>query len=167
MLKKKIFYFIPIGFITILLSIFFIYSRPNSTTSPSSFTAEFVESPQIEEKQFAISGKVLPYTEYKTGDYSVSYTTLPESLTKWGSKLVLGGALKVLNQNMYILGKHSSVCDNFPALHYEATNQEGFLVGKLILIGQKLYKVEALYHQPEEKEAAEKFIESFHPKGVE
>ncbi|MBM3201980.1 MAG: hypothetical protein FJZ56_06195 [Chlamydiae bacterium] len=165
---KKI-YLTAILVFTIITSIFFFYSPKESESllaSTSSFSIQFPNEPTIVSKDLPVPGQsiVLPYTEYKHGNYSVSFTTLPKSWTKWSSSMVLGGALKViLPSSASLFHKHSSKCSSFPALDYEASCPEGMLLGKLILVGDNLYKVEAIYLLEEEKALAEQFINSFAP----
>jgi hypothetical protein len=82
---------------------------------------------------------------------------------KWSSSFILSSAVKLVMGKSDILHKRSTNCYNFPAIEYEARSGEGDILGKLVLVGQKLYRIEVLYKSVEAKEEAIRFIESFTP----
>ncbi|MCB1106997.1 MAG: hypothetical protein KDK76_02755 [Chlamydiia bacterium] len=140
------------------------------------FAALFPKKPEKVVRDLPIPGEEgsLPYKEFicKTEgekSFSVSYTTLPEKWLKYGNGLVLGGALKVIMQELgkvELIGKQSATFKSFPALDYEHYNKTTETAGTLILVGNILYKVEMTYpHEKREsaQEELEGFIENFTP----
>lgn len=101
------------------------------TFNPSGehFAASFPKKPKSNERKLPIPGSdnFLNYKEYfceLDGDilFSVSYTVLPDGWLKYGNTLVLGGALKVIMQELgktQLVGKETTEFKSFPALDYE------------------------------------------------
>ncbi len=140
------------------------------TSEDLAFTAYFPGEPVVADKELLLPtghDVTLPYKEYRHASdeavYSISRATLPSSWMKWRSGLILSGALKVVTNKSRIKFKQSSTFHELPSLDYEAESKEGEILGKLVLVGQDLYKVEALYHGADGKEEAVRFIESFSP----
>lgn len=141
-----------------------------------SFTASFPKKPESTERDLPIPGgeQTLPYKEfiYKAeGEkyFSVSYTTLPDGWLKYGDSLVLGGALKVIRNELgktELVGTESSKFKSFPALDYEHYTDTTETAGTLILVENVLYKVEMTYplemHDAVQDEIAN-FINNFTP----
>lgn len=151
---------------------FFDWSGSNwSQFKGENFSAYFPKEPVSISKEIPLPtpshSDVLPYQEYShthdKGKYEVSFTTLPSQWMKWSSGLILSGAVKLVMGKSKIVHKHSATCYNFPAIEYEAESSNGHILGKLVLVEQKLYRVEVLYKEPEGKEEAIRFIESFIP----
>lgn len=144
------------------------------------YTLEFPGLPEVSETKIAIpkSKDHLPFytinyfTDAKDIEYNLTYATLPDSWLKWNSALLLRGALKVIashiSDNAKVLKKHTKRYKNHPAVEFvmqKKNNQE--CAGRLVLIGNVLYKIEVIY--PKEKQAEVKdqlnaFLESFNPK---
>jgi hypothetical protein len=141
------------------------------TPDDRSFSAYFPQNPMSISKEIPLPtpshSEFLPYQEYSytddKGKYEVSFTTLPSSWMKWSSKLILSGALKLVMGKSNIIEKHSTTSHTFPAIKYEAKSFDGDIIGKLILVREKLYRVEVLYKEKETKEQAILFIDSFIP----
>ena len=139
------------------------------------FQIEFPTKPKEDDTLLGKPGTdgALPVKEYSTDKksdvtYSVSYTTLPHKWVKWGSGLVLKGALKMMAKHMgdRIIFKNKSKYHRLPAIDYVLSAGKNEKHGKLILVGHRLYKVEVSY--PKEKkeatmEARHAFINSFYP----
>lgn len=147
------------------------------------FEALFPKKPQSNERKLLIPERndSLDYHEYfceLDGDirYSVCYTILPEGWLKYGNSMVLGGALKVIMQELgktELVGKSITNLKSFPALDYEhyTVEREGQreCAGTLVLVGNILYKIEISYplelHQQLQDHVAN-FIEGFKPEKV-
>lgn len=144
------------------------------------FTAVFPKKPESNERKLPIPGSedFLDYKEYihvTEGDihYSVSYTTLPDAWLKYGNSLVLGGALKVIMQELgktELVGKEKGEFKSFPSLDYEhyTVQSEGQreCAGTLVLVGNTLYKVEISYpleYHGHLQDHLANFIEKFSP----
>lgn len=147
------------------------------------FAVLFPKKPQSDERKLLIpeGSDSLDYREYfceLDGDirYSVSYTTLPEGWLKYGKSLVLGGALKVIMQELgktELVGKSTTNFKSFPALDYEyytvARGGQRECAGTLVLVGNILYKIEISYPlelHPQLQDHIANFIESFKPEKV-
>lgn len=102
--------------------------------------------------------------------YSVSTTKLPSSITKWSPNLVLKGCFKVVEKNTpkaeSTTEKIFKYKNNHPTLPYSLTEGDQFVSGRLILIGDTLYKLEVKIPTVEKehhKEKLTKFFNSFSP----
>ena len=155
----------------------------NFNPKDENFSASFPKKPKTSSRDLPIPGSddFLPYKEFKCETdhdihFSVSYTTLPDGWLKYGNSLVLGGALKVIMQELgktELVGKETTQFKTFPALDYEhytvAKESQKETAGTLILVGNVLYKVEMTYplelHLQVQDQLAN-FIENFAPKNV-
>ncbi|MBF5059100.1 hypothetical protein [Candidatus Neptunochlamydia vexilliferae] len=140
------------------------------------FIAAFPKKPKMTTRDLPVPGGAdpLPYKEFKctldeVKHFSVSYTTLPESWLKYGDNLVLGGALKVIMQEMgnpELVGKESTKLKSFSALDYEHYTEEMVSGGTLVLVGNTLYKVEITHPRGEDPHVHDElchFLENFAP----
>lgn len=140
------------------------------------FSIFFPKNPVSVSRELPIPGSSdsLPYQEYKVEQqedcvYSISYTTLPDKWMKWGSGLILKGALKVIMYELgkvELVGKSSNTFKGFPALDYEHYSRDYETSGTLILVGNTLYKVEMTYPlsmRNDVQQQISQFIESFEP----
>ena len=141
----------------------------------NAFSAIFPKKPGYTTRVLPIprSDNTLPYHEYQSSENdlvaSVSYTVLPDDWLKWGSSLVLKGALKVIVgevKGAHLVGQSSNTFKSFPALDFEHYLGDLETAGTLVLVGNTLYKVEIAY-PVQEKERAHRvlcqFVESFTP----
>jgi hypothetical protein len=145
------------------------------TSSEGDFTAEFPSRPSTQQKQLEIpqAKRTLDYQEVSTNHshestYSVSALELPKKWMIFSSNTILKGALSVLIDNMSfgtkLLDKQFTKHGPHPAIDYHINEQGKVSKGRLVLVGQKLFKVE--FSAPEEaltEDAAIKFIQSFQP----
>ncbi|QVL56911.1 MAG: hypothetical protein KFB93_05865 [Simkaniaceae bacterium] len=156
----------------------------NFNPKDENFSASFPKKPKSNSRDLPIPGSdgSIPYKEFiceMDGDihFSVSYTTLPEGWLKYGNSLVLGGALKVIMQELgksELVGTEKGNFKTFPALDYEhytvAKENQMESAGTLVLVGNVLYKVEMTYplelHNQVQDQLAN-FIENFAPEKVE
>ena len=138
------------------------------------FTIEFPERPKKEEAELAVPNSSLPLTEVKCNPatdihYSVMYTTLPSKWLCYSPSLVLKGSLKYISKHMKtrIIEKSVKKFKRLPALDYIFFDGKIETAGKLILVGNTLYKVEVKYPYGERTQiqgSLDKFLSSFDPK---
>jgi hypothetical protein len=147
----------------------------NYTSTDGDFTADFPSEPSTLQKQLEIpqANKTLDYQEVSTmkpdeSTYSVSALVLPKKWMIFRSNTILKGALKVLIDNMSnapeLLFKQFTKHGEFPAVDYHIAESGKLSKGRLVLVGQKLFKIEC--SAPSEtltEEAALTFIQSFKP----
>lgn len=129
-----------------------------SSKPPGNCSALFPQKPKHSTRDFPIPGgkKSLSLFEYcckhpkqKTISFTLSHTQLPKSWVKWGSGLVLKHALKYVS--MYLLEspkiatKQLTRQSNYKALNYQLQKGGTHYQGKLILIKDTLYRLEASY----------------------
>ncbi len=140
------------------------------------FSIYFPDTPKSITRDLPIPGgdESLPYQEYQIEQeegrtFSVSYTTLPDKWMKWGSGLVLKGALRVITHELgkvELVGKSSNTFKGYEALDYEHYTKEKETTGTLILVGNKLYKVEMVYplnSRQQSHKLVTQFIQTFAP----
>lgn len=138
------------------------------------FAIAFPKDPDFTSREIPVpkSSLIIPFKEYscthnKTTSYSVCYIELPQKWLKWGSSLVLKGSLKVLVKmvpNAKIVGKNTKKFKKLPALDFILSSKNHEVMGKLILVGNKLYKIEVKYPAVEREKNSTNlynFIESF------
>ncbi len=75
-------------------------------------------------------------------NYSITYTTLPTSWTKWGSSLVLGVGINHVVDKNTIVYKKKCKHYNFPALEYKLKTKDKTTTGLLVLVEETMYKIE-------------------------
>ncbi|WP_420420581.1 hypothetical protein [Simkania sp.] len=139
------------------------------------FSVQFPKKPEHITKDFPIprSDDTLPYHEFQCCEgervISVSYTVLPQDWLKWGSKMVLKGAMKVVVNQLkgaHLVGQSTNTFKSFPSLDFEHYMGDQETAGTLILVGNVLYKVEISYPVHEREQVHNQlaqFIESFNP----
>ena len=188
-IKEKIFQkkWIFLAIIPLTLFLLFTYKTTRSSTQKSiepntssfyqtwikivpkeaSFSIFFPKKPLFEETQKRIprSSKTILYKEFSLKEdafYSLSYTDLPTSWVKWGSSLVLKGALKqlLITYKGSLLQKTKALYQEHPSLHYEIKKETSHIVGRLILADKTLYKIE-IEHPSEEE--GRKIFQNFSP----
>jgi hypothetical protein len=143
------------------------------TSKEKSFTAFFPEKPKFIEKDFPVprSDEVLLYKEHAdkslTEKHSIGSLDLPVGWTaKWGPQTVLKGALYILSDGRKIIKKEKSIHEEFPATLYEMRQKDHYILGKLVLVENTLFKLEVeTDHSPTDQERilANSFFASFHP----
>ena len=75
-------------------------------------------------------------------NYSLTYTTLPASWTKWGSSLVLGVGVNYVVDKDSIVSKKKCKHYEFPALEYKLKSKGKTTTGMLVLVKDQMYKIE-------------------------
>lgn len=141
----------------------------------AAFSVLFPKNPEHLSRTLPVprSDDTLPYNEYQASTdsmtVSVSYTVLPDDWVRWGSSLVLKGALKVIMgeiKGAHLVGKSSNTLKSYPALDFEHYLGDQETAGTLVLVGNVLYKVEISYPLSEREHVHDilgEFIESFCP----
>lgn len=111
-------------------------------------SAYFPSAPEFSIKKYPVpkSKDHLDLKHYKYADaahnYSLTYTTLPHSWTKWGSSLVLGVGINHVVDKKTIVHKKKCKHYNFPALEYKTEKNGKTTTGLLVLVNSTMYKVE-------------------------
>ncbi len=143
-------------------------------TSPTGdFTAIFPGEPEVNEMQFPIpkTNKSLDYSEYRSDEkkvtYSIGVLEIPSKWRIFSSSTILKNALKVVVENLdnaQLLNKKSLQHDGYPGLDFTIELDDHEIKGRLILVDEKLYKVE-FSHEHDTLESTQElaFIESFSP----
>lgn len=138
------------------------------------FTADFPAEPTVNEKQLPIpqAKKTLDYSEYRLDHtdkvtYSISALELPRKWRIFGSSTILKGALKVILDNIKpakLISKQIVQHGQHPAMDFHIRENDKEIKGRLILVGEKLYKVEyAQRFNAAAEEEGSAFIQSFTP----
>jgi hypothetical protein len=99
--------------------------------------------------------------------YSVIVVDLPHNLMSWGPKMILKGSLEVaeLNSEGTTLSSKKSIRHlNLPCLHYTMQGAKTEKMGRLLLIGNQLVKLEVSYPTDKKEQIqaeASEFLSSF------
>lgn len=140
------------------------------TPANNIFSALFPKEPEFKEQTFPANSKNLLYSEYSLNDgltFSLGHMDLPKSWTKWGSKRVFQGCYKLVAKQFSVQDKQSSSHDTFPAYEYKMSDANKQYLGKLVLVGNTLYRVEVSKAggiTNEDMPQAYAFFNSFHPR---
>jgi hypothetical protein len=137
------------------------------------FHVDFPTDPKLEEKEVSIprTSKPVNYNEYVSQKdskvkYAVSYLDIPRKWSFVSSKRILKGVFDVvmkLEPHSILVSKEYGRHLNFDALnfHYQKGGDE--IEGRLIRIGQRLFKITVTYPASiSEKPVSHEFINSFH-----
>ncbi|MBM3193197.1 MAG: hypothetical protein FJZ59_03065 [Chlamydiae bacterium] len=133
------------------------------------FLIFFPDQPKLEEtiKPIPHSTHVLDYKEYTFEKYSLGYVDLPASWVKWGSNLVFKAALKQVlsHEKGDLTEKQKTLHEQYPAIDYKIERSNKTTLGRLVLVGTTVYKLEVV-HPKDTKEAAKEdanlFFNAFH-----
>lgn len=91
-------------------------------------------------------------TDNNAIEYTISSIEIPQRLLSWGYKLILNGSVKIVTDNLpkaKLLSKKITQFKEIPSLVYTLEENSFERLGRLVLIGNTLYKVEVSY--PKEK----------------
>ncbi|MCI5052255.1 MAG: RDD family protein [Simkaniaceae bacterium] len=135
------------------------------------------KNPEVVEKKLDLpkTDKKLDVKEYvakhhkEDVHFSISYTELPKSIMRWSSSLILKGTLKVVVSNekgASLKSKDLGKFKSHPCIDYTLKQGDKEFRGRLVLVGNVLYKLNVLY--PESNKAdvqpsAKNFFDSFKP----
>lgn len=117
------------------------------------FKVDFPKDPVVESKEVSSAEGAVNYNEYTSEGkskvtYSVSYIDIPK---KWGfvsSKRILKGVLDVLmklDPETELLNKAFAAHGEHSALNFHSKKGEEEVVGRLIRVGQRLFKLTITY----------------------
>ena len=117
------------------------------------FQVQFPKKPVVQEpKQFEVPNDApLELSEckvHKEAEFSVSYLDLPKKWKLFGSNTLLKGAMKVVHEHMpgaEIVDKKIVKHKNYPAMDFKMKQGEKEIEGRLILVGNTLYKLWVVY----------------------
>ena len=127
--------------------------------------AFFPKEPELKEikKPIPHSAHILVYKEYTQEKYSLGYVDLPASWVKWGSNLVFKGTLQqvISREKGTITQKQKTLHEQYPAMDYEILRNGSKTLGRLILVGTTVYKLE-VKEESSSKESADLFFNAFH-----
>lgn len=133
------------------------------------FQVHFPKKPQPASQTFDVpNGEPLNLSEYKAhqeAEFSVSYLDLPKKWKLFSSNTLLKGAMKVVLEHMPAaelvdqkLVKHK----NYPAMDFRMKEGDNIIEGRLILVGNTLYKLWVVYFPDTPREQQhETFLGSF------
>lgn len=126
-----------------------------------------IEHYPVPKSQLKLELKQYKYTD-AAHQYSLTYTTLPKTWTKWGSNLVLNVGINYVVDKKSITHKKKCKHYNHPALEYKLKKDGQETTGMLILVNDTMYKIE-FQHQEElaslsaENQLLNTFLGSFKP----
>jgi hypothetical protein len=133
------------------------------------FLIFFPDQPKLEEttKPIPHSTHILDYKEYSFEKYSLGYVDLPASWVKWGSNLVFKGTLQQIlsHQKGTIVEKQKTFHEQYPAMDYKIERSNGTTMGRLVLVGTTIYKLEVVHPNNSGEnplEDANLFFNAFH-----
>lgn len=134
------------------------------------FQVQFPKKPvEQEPKQYDVpSGDPIQVSEFKahnTAEFSVSYLDLPKKWRLFSSNTLLKGAIKVVHEHMpgaELIDKKLVKHKNYPAMDFQMREGKKEIEGRLILVGNTLYKLWVVYtpETPREQQH-EIFLNSF------
>lgn len=135
------------------------------------FRVSFPTKPKVEEKEVELprtSGSV-SYNEYKSQPsdvtYSVSYIDIPKKWSFVSSNRILKGVLNVvlkLEEGSELIDKEFVMHGEYPALNFHFSKGADEVVGRMIRVGQRLFKLTVSYPiSLAEKPVPKEFIDSF------
>jgi len=134
------------------------------------FHIQFPAAPEESSREFNIANSRLHYREFvseiKDSLYAVSYLDFPGKWKLLGTKKILSKSFDFLLEKEkdveQLLKKEFSTYRGFPALDYSWTQAGKEVQGKLVVAGNRLYRVMVSYpHSLEEKVQPEAFFDSF------
>jgi hypothetical protein len=132
------------------------------------FTVHFPEKPERASKTYDANGEPLNLSEYKAekeASFSVSYLELPKKWKIFGASTLLKGAMKVVQDHMpgsQLIDKQSVKHKNYPAMDFRMKEGENEIEGRLILVGNTLYKLMVTYYPDTPRsQQHETFVNSF------
>lgn len=134
------------------------------------FQVQFPKKPvEQETKKYEVpNGDPLHMCEFKAhkeAEFSVSYLDLPKKWKLFSSPTLLKGAMKVIIEHMpgaELIDKTIVKHKNYPAMNFKIREGKNEIEGRLILVGNTLYKLWVVYSPETPREQQhEIFISSF------
>lgn len=133
------------------------------------FTVQFPKKPELEVKTYDVpDGDPVCLNEYsvkKEAGFSVSYLDLPKKWRLFSSTTLLKGAMKVVQEHMpgtELLEKTIVKHKDYPAMNFKMKEGSNIIEGRLILVGNTLYRLMVTYYPdtPQEQQH-DAFLNSF------
>jgi hypothetical protein len=139
------------------------------------FSVHFPKKPEVVEKKVEIpNGDPINLNEFKAekdAAFSVSYLDLPKKWKIFSSNTLLKGAMNVVLEHMpgtELLDKKIVKHKNYPAMDFRMKDSANEIEGRLILVGNTLYRLMVVYHPDTPRDLQhETFVNSFDLKTVE
>lgn len=133
------------------------------------FLIFFPDQPKLEEtiKPIPHSTHILDYKQYTFEKYSLGFVDLPASWVKWGSNLVFKGVLQQVlsHEKGNLIDKRKTLHEQYPAMDYKIERSGETTLGRLVLVGTTIYKLEVVHPKDTKdnpKEEASLFFNAFH-----
>ncbi|HUD01774.1 MAG TPA: RDD family protein [Rhabdochlamydiaceae bacterium] len=139
------------------------------------FSVHFPKNPEVASKTVEVpNGDPIELSEFKAekdAAFSVSYLDLPKKWKIFSSNTLLKGAMKVVTEHMpgtQLLDKTIVKHKNHPAMDFRMKEGENEIEGRLILVGNTLYRLMVVYYPDTPRDQQHQtFVNSFHLKTIE
>ena len=133
------------------------------------FSVHFPKKPQVIEQKVEVpNGDPIKLSEFKAEKdvtFSVSYLDLPRKWRLFSSNTLLKGAMKVVNEHMpgtQLIDSKIVKHKNYPAMDFKMKEGSNTIEGRLILVGNTLYRLMVVYYPDTPKKLQhETFVSSF------
>lgn len=133
------------------------------------FSVHFPKKPEIVEKQVEVpNGDPINLSEFKAvkdAAFSVSYLDLPKKWRLFSSNTLLKGAMNVVHEHMQgteLTDKKIVKHKSYPAMDFKMKDGENHIEGRLILVGNTLYRLMVVYYPDTPRDQQhETFVNSF------
>ncbi len=139
------------------------------------FSVHFPKKPEVATKTVEVpNGDPINLNEFKAekdAAFSVSYLDLPKKWKLFSSNTLLKGAMNVIQDHMpgsQIIDKKIVKHKNYPAMDFRMKEGENEIEGRLILVGNTLYRLMVVYYPDTPRDLQhETFVNSFDLKSVD
>jgi hypothetical protein len=133
------------------------------------FSVNFPKKPEVGVKTYENpDGEPINLNEVKIekeAEFSVSYLDLPKKWKLFSSSTLLKGAMKVVMEHMpgtEMIDKNIVKHKNYPAMDFRLKEGENVIEGRLILVGNTLYRLMVVYYPDTPRsQQHETFLNSF------
>lgn len=133
------------------------------------FQVQFPKKPKEASQTFEVPNEapinLSEFKAHKDAEFSVSYLDLPKKWKLFSSNTLLKGAMNVVLEHVpgaSLIEKKLVKHKNYPAMDFRLKEGENIIEGRLILVGNTLYKLWVVYFPDTPKEAQhEMFVSSF------
>lgn len=133
------------------------------------FSVQFPKKPEVASKTIDVpNGDPINLSEFKAekdASFSVSYLELPKKWRIFSSNTLLKGAMKVVQEHMpgtQLIDKKIVKHKNYPAMDFRMKEGENEIEGRLILVGNTLYRLMVVYYPDTPRDQQHQtFVDSF------
>jgi len=133
------------------------------------FSVHFPKKPEMASKTIEVpNGDPINLSEFKAekdAAFSVSYLELPKKWRIFSSNTLLKGAMKVVQEHMpgtELIDKKIMKHKNYPAMDFRMKEGENEIEGRLILVGNTLYRLMVVYYPDTPRDQQHQtFVDSF------